>query len=296
MKQENHDLAKWLASEMTETERLAFEETPDFATYLRIAKFSSELETPTFNEESMLQNITSRPKQKVVKMKINWATRIAAVLIVSLGSLSVWYFTSITEIAKAGEEITFQLPDNSEVILNSGSEINYKKWNWNQHRALELKGEAYFKVAKGKVFDVSTSLGKVTVVGTQFNVKSRGSRMEVDCYEGKVRVQNNNQVVYIHKGERVLFENDKQSVTSFSDASSAWLNNEMAFESENLTAIAAEMERQYAVEITIKNVSAQHQFTGTIPSNDLDVALEIICKTFHLKATKAKAKIILDGK
>ena len=42
------------------------------------------------------------------------------------------------------------LPDHSEVVLNADSEITYKKSNWDTNRKLELQGEAYFKVAKGK--------------------------------------------------------------------------------------------------------------------------------------------------
>ena len=31
----------------------------------------------------------------------------------------------------------------------------YKKWNWENNRKLNLNGEAYFKVTKGKTFEVA---------------------------------------------------------------------------------------------------------------------------------------------
>jgi ferric-dicitrate binding protein FerR (iron transport regulator) len=297
--EEDYKLAKWLAGGMTESERKAFQETPEYATYIKIAHYSTQLKTPVFDEDLMLQNIVSSKKStpKGIPFYQSKWLRIAAVLVVFLGLTFVLKSEiTFTEYAENAKKTTFILPDQSEIVLNSGSEITYKKWKWNNQRSLKLKGEAFFKVAKGKTFDVQTDLGTVTVVGTQFSVKSRGNRMEVYCYEGKVRVQNKSQITYLTEGKHVYYENNKQIVTSFSDSIPLWLQNRITFESEDLAAISAEMERQYGVKISVKNVPLEQQFTGTIPSNDLDVALEIICKTFQLKATKTKATIILEGK
>ena len=297
--EEKYQLAKWLAGEMTESELEAFQETAEYATYTQIAHYSGTLKTPHFDEEKMYLNIiaTEKSTPKVVSFYQSKWLRIAALLIVFLGlTFTLKSEISFTEYAANTQKTTFTLPDDSEIVLNAGSEINYKKWNWNNQRSLELQGEAFFKVAKGKTFDVETDLGTVTVVGTQFNVKSRENKMEVYCFEGKVKVQNNNQITYITKGERVIFENNKQTAGTFTALLPTWLDNQMHFESENLAAIGAEMERQYGFKIAMKNVSLQRKFTGTIPSNDLDVALKIISKTFHLKATKENTTIILEGK
>ena len=119
-------------------------------------------------------------------------------------------FVPQTQTANFGEKTTFSLPDNSEVVLNSGSEINYKKWNWDNNRRLELKGEAYFRVSKGRRFEVQTSLGKVSVLGTQFNVKARKNRFDVVCYEGRVKVNYANTQIILTHGQSVTFENGKQ--------------------------------------------------------------------------------------
>lgn len=297
--EEKYQLAKWLAGEMTESELKAFQKTAEYNTYTQIAHYSDKLKTPPFDEEKMYQNIitTEKSTSKVVSFYQSKWLQIAALLIVFLGlTFVVKSEITFTEYAENTQKTTFNLPDASEIVLNAGSEINYKRWNWNNQRSLELKGEAFFKVAKGKTFDVETALGIVTVVGTQFNIKSRESRMEVSCFEGKVKVQNNNQITYITKGERVIFENNKQTAGTFTALFPTWLENQMHFESENLTAISAEIERQYGFKIAMKNVSLERNFTGTIPSNDLDVAIKIISKTFHLKATKENTTIILEGK
>jgi ferric-dicitrate binding protein FerR (iron transport regulator) len=127
-----------------------------------------------------------RAKNKTIRLQHNWLLRIAAVLVIGIGL----FFASVpmqttTELTQNKMQKTFLLPDDSEVTLNSASQIEYKKWNWTDHRELQLEGEAFFKVTKGQTFDVLTRLGKVTVVGTQFNVKARGDRFEVICFEGK---------------------------------------------------------------------------------------------------------------
>ncbi|MDD3005351.1 FecR family protein [Flavobacterium sp.] len=298
--EEKYQLAKWLAGEMSATELKAFQETAEYDTYIKIIQFSDNLNTPSFDKDKMYQNIIATPKKskpKVVSFYTSKWLQIAALLVVFLSlTLVVKSNISFTEYAKNKQKINFTLPDDSEIVLNAGSEINYKKWNWNNQRSLTLKGEAFFKVAKGKTFDVKTDLGTVTVVGTQFNVKSREKRMEVRCFEGKVKVQNKEHISYIQKGETVIFEKNQQTIIPFHASAPAWLDNQIHFESENLDAIKAEIERQYDITMVIKNVNFQQKFTGTIPSNDLDVALKIISKTFHLHITKTNDTLILEGK
>jgi len=77
-------------------------------------------------------------------------------------------------ISKPGARTKLLLPDGTEVWLNSGSKLNYKK-DFNTHfREVELEGEAFFDVVKDAAhpFIVHTSGIDVKVLGTVFNVKS----------------------------------------------------------------------------------------------------------------------------
>lgn len=297
---ENYKLAKWLSGEMSEDELAAFEAEPDFVIYNKIKKYASELETPNFDENKTLSTILVSPKKeiKTVSLAQNWFFRIAAVLVIGLG-LFIGYqnFATSTEYAENGVQNSFTLPDNSEVVLNSGSKIEYKKWNWENHRALELNGEAYFKVAKGQKFEVHTSLGKVTVLGTQFNVKQRENRFDVTCYEGKVKVDYGETEVIITKGMSIAFE-DGKSITIPENAiqNPEWLNNEMVFYQANLKSIIGEFERRFNVTLELKSNDNSQLFTGTIPSENIDIALQILATTYHLEPTKvSKNKIILKA-
>lgn len=298
--EENYPLAKWLSGEMTEAELKEFQAKPDFAIYEKIKKYSASLEAPTFNEEQVLKTVLAAPKQKVktITLTQHWLFKVAAVLVIGLGLFfTAKNFASATVFAENGNQKNFLLPDNSEVVLNSGSEIQYKKWNWDNNRTLNLEGEAYFKVAKGKKFEVNTALGKVTVLGTQFNVKQRDNRFDVSCYEGKVKVNYNQSEVVITKGMSVAFKDGKMMTLPENTAQNPeWLSQELAFYQEDLKAIVAELERHYNATITLKNSVNTQLFTGIIPAKDIAVSLEILATTYHLKPTKTdKNKYILES-
>lgn len=298
--EENYELAKWLAGEMTESELKAFQNTSEYTTYAKIADYSSQLEAPSFEEAVLYKKIMEDrfPKRKVISLRNHWMLRIAALIIIGLGLLFVTEnFASQTEVASNGNKTTFNLPDNSEVVLNSGSEIEYKKWNWKSNRKLNLKGEAYFRVAKGRKFEVETNLGKVTVLGTQFDVKARKNRFDVVCYEGRVKVNYYDKQIVLTPGKSVTFVNGKQ-INSISDVlKPEWLENKIAFNNENLSQIVDEIQRQYNVSIEVKSNFSDELFTGKIPNNNLDIALEIIATTYHIEIKKISAnKIIFEGK
>lgn len=290
MMDEKYKLAKWLNNEMTDEELKEFKSDPDYSLYEKIKKYSSQLETPEFDSQKVLTNViaTKKATPKVIPLKSNWWMQIAAVLVIGLGLFfTIKNYATATEIAEYGEQTTFSLPDSSRVVLNSGSEIEYKNWNWKNNRNLNLKGEAYFKVAKGKKFEVNTNLGKVSVLGTQFNVKSRSSRFDVTCYEGRVKINYKNQEVIITKGQMVSFENNLKIIhQAITETKPIWTSKEINFLKENLSNIVEEIERQYNITIDGNFANSDQLFTGKVPSNNIDIALELIASSYHLKFKK----------
>ncbi|KQO24879.1 iron dicitrate transport regulator FecR [Flavobacterium sp. Leaf82] len=297
---ENRLLAKWLNDDLSPDELAEFEASPDFEKYQKIKNYTKHLQIDDLDENTMLSNILSQKKMtpKVVPLYKKWMFRAAAIFVLALGITFVMkFFVPQTQTADFGERTTFSLPDNSEVVLNSGSEINYKKWNWDNNRHLELEGEAYFRVAKGRRFEVQTDLGKVTVLGTQFNVKARKNRFDVVCYEGRVKVNYSNTQIVLTHGQSVRFENGKQVKMSVNSLKPEWIDNQICFNKENIRTLLDEVERQYNVKIELNSKDTISLFTGKLPAKDLDTALQIISTTYHLEAKKvSKNKIIFDEK
>lgn len=297
---ENHILAKWLDNNLTEAELAEFKADPEYEKYEKIKNYTAHLEVPDFNEVKVLEHVISHKKNtsKVIPLYKNWLFRGVAVLVIGLGiTFMMQNFVSQTQYALNGKRTTFSLPDNSEVVLNAGSKIKYKKWNWDNNRNLKLHGEAYFKVAKGKKFEVTTDLGKVAVLGTQFNVKARENRFDVICFEGRVKVNYKNKEVILTHGQSVTFENGKQINTTANAPKPEWLENQITFNKEHLRNILDEIQRQYDVSIEVKANYSDELFTGKIPTDNIDVALQIIATTYHLESNKITTnKIIFEGK
>ena len=293
-------LAKWLNNDLSQDELAAFEASPDFAKYQKIKNYTDHLAIDDLDENAMLSKILEQKNAapKVVPLYKKWMFQVAAVLVLALGiTFALKYFSPVTQTAAFAEKTTFTLPDNSEVVLNSGSEVNYKKWNWNKHRSLELKGEAYFRVSKGRRFEVNTQLGKVTVLGTQFNVKARKNRFDVVCYEGRVKVNYAKTQIVLTHGQSVSFENGKQISKNINSLKPEWTDNQICFYKDNIRSILDEVERQYNVSIELKTKDTTSLFTGKLPAKDLNVALQIIGTTYRLEAKKvSKNKIIFDEK
>ncbi|WP_035667854.1 FecR family protein [Flavobacterium sp. 83] len=297
---QNYILSKWLNEELTDSELADFKASDNYAIYEKIKNYSSQLEVAEFDEKSILETILKQEKKasKVIPLYKKWFVQIAAIFILGLGiTYVIQNFTPQTQYAQNGKKITFSLPDNSKVVLNSGSEIEYKKWNWDINRRIKLQGEAYFKVAKGRRFEVQTNLGKVAVLGTQFNVKARKNRFDVTCFEGRVKVNYKDKQIILTHGQSVTFENGKQTNTIINTSKPAWLENEIAFNKENLHSLLEEIQRQYNVTIELNTTHTNALFTGKIPTNNIDVALQIIATTYNLQLNKAvKNKIIFEEK
>jgi ferric-dicitrate binding protein FerR (iron transport regulator) len=113
------------------------------------------------------------------------------------------------------------------------------------------------------------------------------------CYEGKVSVVHQKREFILTPQQGITFtDNTDTGVKEVNMAEPKWLNEEIAFTEESLSGVLAELERQYNVEIET-GVQSKQLFTGTLPANDMDVALKVIAKTFHLEIQKNNGNIIL---
>ncbi len=301
--EEDVKLAKWLSGEMDGAELEEFMQRPEYATYSKIKEFSAQLTVPQADMDSLYNKIQEKKyrnsnNESRVRRLSTWIPRVAAVLILAFGALYFLYNSqSSTHLAENGKRESFLLPDNSKVVLNSGSTAEFNEWNWSSNRRLELKGEAYFKVAKGQKFDVVTPDGTVTVVGTQFNVKARDGRLDVTCFEGKVKVVSKGQQILLTPGKSVAYSNGKKlNVANDTHQKPVWLTgSEVAFDNESLEHVAAEIGRQYNVTIKV-DAQTSRLYTGPLPTNDIETALGIIKAHWTLNAAQAGNNITLSAK
>lgn len=288
--QENY-LAKWLNNELSEEELTTFQSTEAYASYQKLLEVSNSLTPPAFDVESALTALNERKDKKTQRAKviplftIKRLMRIAAALAILLVG-SFMYFNSLDEnvSTKYAERKEIILPDDSRLTLNADSKISYNEKAWNKKRNISLDGEAFFKVAKGKRFTVTTRDGLVAVLGTHFNVENRDGFFEVTCYEGLVSVTYNAKETKLPAGisfmvvNGVVQENDLPQV-----ANPSWIDNESSFKSIPLQFVFAELERQFNIGIETHGVDLNQLFTGTFSNTNVNLALQSISVPSHLQ-------------
>ena len=199
---------------------------------------------------------------------------------------SYFYLNTLNEniATQYAENKEVVLPDASKIILNADSELSYSEKKWDKERNVSLEGEAFFKVAKGKRFTVSTGHGTVAVLGTQFNVENRKGYFEVTCFEGLVSVTYNNNVTKLPAGttfvviDGKVIDSEKPNTTTPS-----WMNNESSFKSIPLKFVLDEFQRQHDIKVETQNIDIKSLFTGTFSNTNTDLALQSISVPSQIK-------------
>jgi ferric-dicitrate binding protein FerR (iron transport regulator) len=280
---EKNDILKWLNRETSDEELLRLKETNNFKTLEKIAHYSAQIETPKVDIKEALAALkiktqNSSKKGKFVQFNFKQLYKYAAAIVVLVATSYFLLFNNTSSFkTKFAQTKTFNLPDNSEVILNANSEISYAEKDWKTNRNLNLKGEAYFKVQKGKKFTVNTEIGQVTVLGTQFNVKKRANYFEVKTFEGLVSVTYKNKEVKLPRGTIFKVVNGVIDATNTFDVNEkSWLQKESNFKSIALRFVLAEIENQFEYTIETKDVDLDILYSGGFTHTDINIALQSI--------------------
>ncbi len=282
-------IEKWLANDLSAEERKAFEQLEDHDFLTEIIDSAQYFKASEFSGAPPFEDLEARLTSEVPLRKIGWIKpllRLTGAIVVGLGIYFLFFFSSLTEVTTlASEQTTIELPDASSVTLNAASALSYNKKRWNQNREVNLDGEAYFKVAKGKVFDVITEDGVVTVVGTQFSVKQRKDYFEVKCYEGIVRVTTPNEVEELQAGDGYRLYQGKSSKRSVTYQAPQWTKEVSDFRAVPFSEVIAELERQYNVQVDYEGIDPNRLFTGGFVHNNLENALRSITAPQELTYT-----------
>jgi ferric-dicitrate binding protein FerR (iron transport regulator) len=258
-------------------------ETEDFKTLEKIAHYSTQIETPKVNVTEALAALklktqNTSKKGKGIQFNFQSLYKYAAAVVILCTTSYFLLFNNTSNVKTTfAQTKNFSLPDASKVILNANSAISYDAESWENSRNLTLKGEAYFKVEKGKKFTVNTVIGKVTVLGTQFNVKERVDYFEVKTYEGLVRVAYKDTLVQLPKGTLFKVVNGKIATTNTFDVNEkSWLQKESNFKSTSLRFVLEEIEHQFGYKIETGTIDLNVLFTGGFAHTDINIALQSV--------------------
>lgn len=154
-------------------------------------------------------------------------------------------------------EYAMTLSDGTRVWLNAQSSLKYPVKFGNDKRVVELKGEAYFEVARdtSKAFIVNLTNGSdVEVLGTSFNVMSYEDEEEVQTtlVEGKVKFSYEDSHVLLSPGKqsgmnRESNEIDVREVDAYQYT--AWKDGKFVFSREPMSSVFRKISRWYGVDV-----------------------------------------------
>lgn len=272
-------LARWLAEELTDKERTEFEASPEYAEYVLLQEGLAAFQKPAYDKEALRskvwKGIENQSRSKVIRLKpFYYAAGIAASLLLLLGL----FFNKVTYSTSAGENTMVPLPDGTEVYLNAATTLKHNRFFWLDNKVMDLEGEATFKVTKGEGFKVNTASGSISVLGTEFNIKTRGTVFETFCYEGKVKYQNEaeQQESYLVAGDAIKLKDNILVEFKHTDQKPSWQEGFSRFSNTELLEVILELEAQYGIVFTYDATMLNGHFTGTFVHDDLQLALKSV--------------------
>ncbi|WP_316838944.1 FecR family protein [Pedobacter gandavensis] len=195
-------------------------------------------------------------------------------------------------------------PDGSKVWLNASSELKFPSSFGKGKRVVELKGEAYFEIAKDKnhPFVVKTSGQETEVLGTHFNINNYADEQATTTtlLEGSVRVHpiNGGAGSMLRPGEQAVLK-DQQLKIQKADESAAldWMNGKIVFKNESLKSIMRKVSRWYGVDVQLKGDIADLQFWGAVSRNNtLSSILNYLKETEDLDYTISGTNVTIFKK
>ncbi|SFF01123.1 FecR family protein [Chitinophaga sp. CF118] len=274
-------LAQWLQE--SEENQVLYAETK------RIWDMAEEIPATPFSTAegwaALSQQISTPVK---VKRLFPWRS-VAAVLLPLCIATAFWWqhntnnrnndWTSFT--AHGSEKDSLLLPDGSVIYAKPGTTLAY-----NKERVVKLqKGEAFFEVVKNEQirFVIDLEKGKVTVLGTSFNIKVGTTVTDVTVLDGKISMNadNSETPVVLTKGETGRLDASAATVNKIPGNYSyncGWVNGDFAFKNEEAATVAAVLSEYYHTEIKIDDSLRKRRITVKFSNSSIEEVKAVLAE------------------
>lgn len=239
------------------------------------------------------KKIQGEEKPKAIRMN-PWKWAAAILLPICIAFFAYYLIDSSQTVgtpfvvkANKGDKATIELPDGTNVVLNSASQLSYLNNFGEKVRRVQLNGEAYFKVAHDAKHTFIVQVGdlEVKVLGTSFNVSAYEDAKDVTVVllEGKVGIYAQEMSHIMKPGDKIEYNKTTHKITTAQvhpDDYIEWTKGNIYFEKESLENIMKTLSRIYDVEIRFDSSKLPKEyFTGTIPGGGIQNALNILMLT-----------------
>ncbi|WP_321334138.1 FecR domain-containing protein [uncultured Bacteroides sp.] len=254
--------------------------------------------------EQALQKVKDRIRSRKYNWKI-WTQRVAAILFLPLliGYLLLWNdkyreTPQMVEVkTNPGITTSVILPDSTVVYLNSESSLRYPSKFSGKIRNVEIRGEAYFEVAKNpkKQFVVSTYNGsQIKVYGTKFNLES----YETDDYISTTLLEGSigfsfkakdgaYKQIRIHPHQKLVYQPQEEKTNLYltkGDVETAWKDGKIIFDNTPMADVLRMLSKRFNVEFIISaNRLNNYSFTGMLTTQRLDMVLKYLKRSSKIQ-------------
>jgi transmembrane sensor len=260
------------------------------------------------NEEIKVVQLNPEKHRKSLFYNKWMAAAALVVLLISTVQL-YYYFSKPSDIVVTAQakNINQLLPDGSVVTLHAGSQISFPEKFESNTRNVELKGEAYFKVAhdKTKPFIVASDDARVKVLGTEFNVNTKTSTgsMEVVLTTGKVSVYyaaKPLENVLLLPGQKAELMVGKQQISKSDNTDPnymAWKTRVLVFDNETLAQVINTLQNVYQTPVKLSDPALSDcRVTASFNNQTLESVLEVLKITLNLQLNSRGKVIEISGK
>lgn len=187
-----------------------------------------------------------------------------------------------------GRNYRVTLSDGSVITLNAGSSLRYPTRFDIQERKVELKGEAYFDVKHipSQKFVVETAKQRISVLGTEFNVRAYTQQEATSLIKGKVAVRNLEKDVFLSPGDQAVVDNTSLSKRTVDvEETISWLDGRIAGSLVGLQEVSPDIERRYDVHFVYPPGyhAGERAYINIDATENLSVVLQALEQTYKVQ-------------
>lgn len=286
-----------------------------------------ELEEKYIRQQKLIRDAEAAEEERQAQgqhRRIGWRVMLAAAMISGVIA-TIWLMKNpirlhttpaadewVTVSTPNGIRAHVVLPDSTQVWLNAGSEMRYKKdIDIASLRDITLSGEAYFEVQHRphQPMVIHTRHLDIRDLGTAFNVRAYPDDpvTEATLIEGaieiisrshpeeKIRLKPSQRITFYHdswtvngqpahpnisqnaEGKNYALTQVKPDPKESLIPDTAWKVNKLIFQSERFDELVKQLERWYNVHIILKSkVVAGYKLTGSFENEDIEQALKAL--------------------
>lgn len=230
--------------------------------------------------------------QPVSRSRRNTIKQLMALIAVGAGGVTAYrqfpalraeYQTAI------GEQREWILVDGSRLTLNSNSAVDIKFDN-SQRLIILQRGEILIETAQelNRVYRpliAETMHGKITALGTRFNVYQFAEKTRVNLYEGQVDIHtSDNHQLRLDAGQSVEFTSSIINPPAFDTAAAPyWISKVLIADNMPLVDFIAEIARYRRGYLRVDEALAGLRISGAFPLADIDAILKSLVLTLPIE-------------